>query len=82
MRFWIRYAAITVNILALLFLFLITGHNRVSPGEQEFLFVILIMLVPAVSLWALVEMPDLEERKLLRSVRKARLRRELKELGE
>lgn len=80
MQNWIRYIAIALNALAIAGLLALAGEARISPGDPDFWIVLLALTVPLVSLYALAGMPDGEERALLRAVRKARLRRELKDL--
>ena len=76
----VYYLACGANVLALgAFLFVLLA---VSHQMEEYVIAALAMLVPALSLWALIDRPDFEERKLLKKVRKARLKAELKELGE
>ncbi len=70
--------AIFANILVVLAIvfFLIMEANR----AQEILILIVCLFPPVLSLLVLFQIPDFEERKLARKVRKARLKRELKEL--
>lgn len=73
-----RPLAQALNILGIAFLvfFMVTEAHR----EAEILILLAVALVPLVSLMALKDMPDHEEKTLMREVRKARLRKELKDL--
>lgn len=75
----IRIIAIVSNSLFLFaFIFM---WRELRPNESfEYFIVILLFAVPLMSLVALFNLPDLEERRLARAVRKAELRKKLKEL--
>jgi len=74
----IHYAAFTINILLLLFAIytFLTGY-----GDNRF-FAALLTIPPIISIFALRLGPDLEERKLTHKLNKARMRKELKDLGK
>ncbi len=75
----IRIIAIVSNLLFLFSFVLMWRELR--PNELfEYFIVILLFAVPLMSLFALFNLPDLEERRLARAVRKAELRKKLKEL--
>ncbi|HBR69020.1 MAG TPA: hypothetical protein DEA55_06565 [Rhodospirillaceae bacterium] len=76
----VYYAAITVNILALLALLLLAFFE--ANRTEEAIGAFAAGIPPLLALLALRDVPDWEERKLSRSLRKAKLRKELKELGE
>lgn len=75
----LRYAAYVANILLVLtVLFLLSQAYRGS----EFVGLLLMAVPPLLSLFGFGMGPDLEERRLVRKVNKARLHRTLVELGE
>lgn len=71
----IYFSAMIVNCLALLSLgfILLTQANR----TEEIMILALCMFVPILSIAAIYSAPDLEERKLMRALNKAQLRKEL-----
>ncbi len=75
---YIRMIAVVANLIGLAFLafFMLTEIHR----TEQFLILLAVAIVPALSLLALREGPDQEERMLLKQVRKARLHKELKDL--
>lgn len=75
----IRIIAIVSNLL-FLFSFILMWHELRPNKLFEYFIVILLFAVPLMSLVALFTLPDLEERRLARAVRKAELRKKLKEL--
>ncbi|MEZ5813956.1 MAG: hypothetical protein R3E13_04440 [Alphaproteobacteria bacterium] len=75
----IYYLAMVANFLALAAaVFLLLTQAR---SMEDSLVVFVVMLAPLLAVIAIYERPDWEERKLERRVRKARLRKELEELG-
>lgn len=73
------YAAMVANILAVIALLFLFGQVH---GGQEILIVVLAMLPPVLALAAMYTLPDFEARKLARRLKKAELRKALKDLGE
>lgn len=71
------YLAIVANIIALISVVFMMQN---AYGREVFTL-FLLALPPVLSLLALLRGSDLEERRLMRDVRKARLRAELKQLG-
>lgn len=74
----IYYAALLANFALIVFaLFLFStvyGHERILT---------LLLAVPAIlSLMVILQGPDIEERRLMRRLRKANLRKELKAMAE
>ncbi|MGB4056761.1 MAG: hypothetical protein WBK77_01615 [Alphaproteobacteria bacterium] len=75
----VYYAALLINVVQLGFsVFLFVE----SYGRSDSLLAVLLILPPIISLMAIHFSPDFEERRLTRKLRKARLRRDLKELGQ
>jgi hypothetical protein len=74
----IHYGALFTNTLLILFgLFLFTQ----SYGQERF-FALLLCLPAIFSIMTIIQGPDAEERKLMKRLRKAKLREQLKELSE
>ena len=70
------YVAILANLLQIVAVFFIYSH---SYGQKAGL--VLLMAVPAIiSIVVIRSGPDYEERKLSRTLRKARIRKELSEI--
>ncbi len=76
---FIYFAAILASIAQIGLAVYLFAESR--GGSDSFL-ALLLLLPPAISLIALHFSPDFEERRLTRKLRKAQLRRELKEMGE
>lgn len=74
----IKYAAILANIAMIVFALFLFFKGRGGDSAMA----ILLILPPLFSLIALNIGPDLEERRLQTQVRKASLRKELKDLAE
>jgi hypothetical protein len=74
----IRYAAYLANLVLVASALIIMLK---SYGGRDGLFAGLLTVPPILSLFALYYGPDAEERQLQRDVTKARLRKELKDLG-
>lgn len=72
----IYYGAIICNIL----LILVTGFILTESYGRDMLFAALLAVPPIVSLLALLGGPDMEERRMARQLRKAKLRQELAEM--
>ncbi|MEZ0225071.1 MAG: hypothetical protein ACAH83_11000 [Alphaproteobacteria bacterium] len=73
----IRYAAYLANLVLIGAALILTLRSY----GQSALFASLLTLPPILSLLALYNGPDVEERQLQRDVTKARLRKELKDLS-
>ena len=73
----ILYTAYTANILLLIAVFIMAGE---AYGKDVYL-IMLIGVPPLISLFALRRGPDAVERRLEKTVRKTRLKNELKEMG-
>lgn len=74
----IHYGAYAANILLLL---AVCYFLTEAYGNDVF-FVALLAIPPVLSIKALRNGPDLEERRLAKALRKAKLRKELSGLGE
>ncbi|MFH1159228.1 MAG: hypothetical protein V1721_10185 [Pseudomonadota bacterium] len=74
----VHYTACVANILLLVFAVytFLTGY-----GNNRF-FAAVLTIPPLLSVFALRIGPDLEERKLSRELSKARMRKELQDLGK
>jgi hypothetical protein len=77
----LRIAAMAANALLLLAMVFLWHEAHVNE-PHEYLLMMLLFACPALSLLALRSGPDAEERRLLRQVHKAELRKRLKELEE
>ena len=75
---FIYYAAMVVNVLAVLIVaFVIVAEaNR----TEEIMILALCFLPPVLAISAIFSAPDLEERKLERAVKKTQLKKELEKL--
>ena len=74
---FLRYAACAANVLLVVSAFVLMMK---SYSSRDMLFSGLVMVPGILSLLALGQGPDIEERKLRRQVAKARLARELRDL--
>ena len=77
MNRFVIIAAYAANIL----LILAAGIIAIKAYGDDAYFALLLLVPPVLSIIALRRGPDAEERTLTRQVNKARLRRELAELG-
>ncbi len=73
----LRYAAYLANVILLLVVGFILSQAYSGP---DFFLALLLAVPPAMSIAALYSGADLEERKMIRRVNKARLRKELEKL--
>ena len=74
----IRYAAYAILVIQILVAGFVAAN---SYGPREAILAFLLVIPPILALVALYGGPDREERKLRSLVAKARLRKELQELG-
>ncbi len=75
---FVYYIALLANICLLVF-----SLYTFATGYSNDRLAALLLAVPAVfSLWALKTGPDCEERKLARDLNKARMKKELQDLGK
>lgn len=72
---YLAYAALIIQLLVVGFVLTQAYSARDVMGA------VLLALPPVLALWALYSGPDREERKLRSQVAKARLRKELQDLG-
>jgi hypothetical protein len=77
---FLRISAYLANVLMILAVLIIWQDNR--PHGAEVLLMALLFFPPILSLLAIWQGPDREERRLRRAVNKAELKKRLKELGE
>lgn len=77
MACFFRYAAIIANVMAVIALLLFLVAE--ARGLEVLLFA-LFLIPPALALFALIDAPGVEERKLARQLRLARMKKELEEL--
>lgn len=76
----LRILAFVANALMIIAVFVIWQENR--PRGVEVLLISLLFFPPILSLLALWNGPDMEERRLRRQLNKAELKQRLKELGQ
>lgn len=74
----LRYAAVLANLIMMICAAILFTETR----GPEHLIALLLFIPPILSLLALYSGPDCEERRLQKQVRKATLRKQLKDLAE